>query len=302
MSIDELVKKFYAEAEKQNLHLIVGGGHSIEIARETFGLLNAFGLFKKDIDILDFGCGFGRLAIPILKELNKENRYIGIDIVPKLIAYAKKTIEINFTNAKFFLLADKNKHYEKYFDNVHLDGNTISNMQEICSNIDFIMNFSVFTHLEKKDAKKYLSEFFDILKPGGSLLISTFFINDESIGNIEKGYSQIHFSRDRKDEEGLYISDLKNKLSAVGYSESDLTTMAINLGFSIERIYYGKWCGRFSRLSFQDVIVLRKPENYNLPTGFDPNRYLMKNPDVAKSGMNPIYHYLQYGINENRKY
>lgn len=302
MLLDELINRFYTEAEKQNLHLIVGGGHSIEIANETFELLKAFGLFKKGIDILDFGCGFGRLSIPILKELDQNNKYIGVDIVPKLIDYAKKTIESNFANAKFFLLADKNKHYDQYFDGLHIGDDSISNIQEVCSSIDFIMNFSVFTHLEKKDARKYLREFFRVLKPGGNLLISTFLINDESLNNINKGYSQIYFSGDNKDEEGLYVSNVKNKLSAVGYSETDFISMAISSGFSIERMYYGKWCGRFSRLSFQDVVVLRKPEIYNLPIGFDANRYLLKNPDVAKSGMNPVYHYLQYGINEKRKY
>ena len=40
---------------------------------------------------------------------------------------------------------------------------------------------------------------------------------------------------------------------------------------------------------------------YNLEN-FDKNAYLDLNPDVAKAGVDAESHYLNYGINEGRKY
>jgi hypothetical protein len=34
---------------------------------------------------------------------------------------------------------------------------------------------------------------------------------------------------------------------------------------------------------------------------FDPERYLLANPDVAAAGVDPTTHYLQYGRHERRR-
>lgn len=39
-----------------------------------------------------------------------------------------------------------------------------------------------------------------------------------------------------------------------------------------------------------------------LPEDFDPNVYLRLHPDVKAAGVDPAKHYLEFGINENRKY
>lgn len=56
----------------------------------------------------------------------------------------------------------------------------------------------------------------------------------------------------------------------------------------------------------EDIIkfssLLRARENSTLPENFNPNRYLELNPDVLKSGMDPIAHWIKFGKNERRKY
>ena len=39
-----------------------------------------------------------------------------------------------------------------------------------------------------------------------------------------------------------------------------------------------------------------------LPKNFNAKAYLDLNPDVANDGLDPKFHYLNYGINEGRKY
>jgi hypothetical protein len=45
----------------------------------------------------------------------------------------------------------------------------------------------------------------------------------------------------------------------------------------------------------------RPPGAMPLPFGFDPVLYLAANPDVAAAKMDPLEHYLQFGIREDRK-
>jgi hypothetical protein len=45
----------------------------------------------------------------------------------------------------------------------------------------------------------------------------------------------------------------------------------------------------------------RPPGAMPLPFGFDPVLYLAANPDVAAAKMDPLEHYLQFGIHEDRK-
>ena len=43
-------------------------------------------------------------------------------------------------------------------------------------------------------------------------------------------------------------------------------------------------------------------EIFDLPSDFDPKIYLLLHEDVKESGMDPVSHYLDFGINENRPY
>ena len=43
-------------------------------------------------------------------------------------------------------------------------------------------------------------------------------------------------------------------------------------------------------------------EIFDLPSDFDPKIYLLLHEDVKEAGMDPVRHYLDFGINENRPY
>lgn len=43
-------------------------------------------------------------------------------------------------------------------------------------------------------------------------------------------------------------------------------------------------------------------EKPDLPDDFDPQAYLELNPDVANAGVDPIFHYLNFGVHEKRNY
>jgi SAM-dependent methyltransferase len=101
-------------------------------------------------NILDFGCGWGRIIRFFLKDI-EPSRLLGVDPVEEMVALCK----------------EQNRWcgFER-IPNVppsHLKANTF----------EWIYSFSVFSHLSEEMHKKLLAELSRLLKPGGLLVVTT---------------------------------------------------------------------------------------------------------------------------------
>ena len=120
---------------------------------EAMGLLELealrhFGLREHDY-LIDVGCGSGRLAKPLSGYLT--GRYLGIDVVPSLLQYAREIVgrpDWRFETAT---------------------GLTIPEADEAA---DMVCFFSVLTHLMHEQSFLYLREATRVLKPGGGIVFS----------------------------------------------------------------------------------------------------------------------------------
>lgn len=115
------------------------------VMRET---LIHHGLRKHDY-LIDVGCGSGRLAKPLAQYL--EGKYLGIDVVPELLSYARNLVQR--PDWRFELAA----------------GLTIPEQDQKANMVCF---FSVFTHLLHEESFVYLREAKRVLKPGGKIVLS----------------------------------------------------------------------------------------------------------------------------------
>lgn len=74
----------------------------------TMNFFRKFNLFNEDSVVLDWGCGIGRLAKPIIEEFNC--KVVGVDFQPNMLKYAIEYVDHpNFTainNAEFSQLPD----------------------------------------------------------------------------------------------------------------------------------------------------------------------------------------------------
>jgi len=98
--------------------------------------------------VLDFGCGWGRIARCFLKETKK---LYGSDCLPYAIQLCRDALP----NCRFYLTDP-------------LPPSPFEEMQ-----FDLIYGYSVFSHLSEEAHLAWLAEFSRILKPGGMLALTT---------------------------------------------------------------------------------------------------------------------------------
>ena len=134
-------------SEDEAVRIAVGGDF------EGFGRLLRealifHGLTTEDY-LIDVGCGSGRLAKPLAEYLH--GKYLGIDVVPGLVDYARK------------LVVRPDWRFEV------AEGLTIP---EADRQADMVCFFSVLTHLLHEESFVYLREAKRVLKPGGKIVLS----------------------------------------------------------------------------------------------------------------------------------
>jgi SAM-dependent methyltransferase len=129
------------------MHLAVGAEF------EAFGIveraiLTEHGLGPHDY-VIDVGCGSGRLAKPLAEFLR--GPYLGIDIVPDLVDYAREVVgrpDWRFEMAPGLTIPEQDDR------------------------ADMVCFFSVFTHLLHEQSYCYLRDARRVLKPGGRIVVS----------------------------------------------------------------------------------------------------------------------------------
>lgn len=103
---------------------------------------------KKNLTILDYGCGVGRYIWEIIK-INPKSKIFGLDISSTAIKIAKKKLP-----GVFFSVQNDDKKFP------------IKN-----ESVDLILAMDVLEHIF--DVQKIIHEFNRVLKPGGQIFITT---------------------------------------------------------------------------------------------------------------------------------
>ena len=118
-----------------------------EIGAIERAILEKYGLEDGQY-VIDVGCGSGRLTRCLTDFA--QLKYLGIDIVPDLVKLCRETFRDDWQ----FEVADDFKIPEE--DN----------------SADFVVAFSLFTHLLHEECYEYLKEFHRVTKPNGKIIFS----------------------------------------------------------------------------------------------------------------------------------
>jgi SAM-dependent methyltransferase len=131
------------------MELAVGRGNYETVGDAEALLMREAGLAEGHA-LIDIGCGSGRLAAALSRQFGPRISYLGIDVVPELLDYAKPRCEETYR----FLLTEG------------------FNIPASDSSADFVASFSVFTHVPATETAIYLREVHRALKPHGVTVFS----------------------------------------------------------------------------------------------------------------------------------
>jgi ubiquinone/menaquinone biosynthesis C-methylase UbiE len=121
---------------------------------------------RGDHRILDYGCGYGRVTIPLLKRQDPAGFYIGTEISKKRLALAREWItreNLDKTN----------------FDLVLSNDNSMQFLADHSINVVWVL--SVFNHMPDPELDTLLLAIARVLRPGGMLFC--YYLADNASGN-----------------------------------------------------------------------------------------------------------------------
>lgn len=131
--------------EKEAMSLAVGGDYDATGA--VLKDIVTYAGLRRGMALLDLGCGSGRLSSQLG---GLELTYLGLDVVPSLLQFARKHSPTGFD---FKISEDLN---------VPTQGGAF----------DVACAFSLFTHLRHEETFLYMCEVARVLRPGGRLVFS----------------------------------------------------------------------------------------------------------------------------------
>lgn len=284
----------------RSVNSIVGGGDPRDAGEQIVGTLGRLGLLRPGLRILDLGCGCGRAAVALAEALAGSCEYLGLDIVPGLISFCREEVSSRYPCCSFATIEGSNPHYDGYIEagdkkpgpaeDVSLDGR-----------FDLVIAFSLFTHLRRQDALDSLRAMNRWTASGGSAVLSCFLLDYSSRRQIWRRLTPVFTEvRNRfKVRAGIRVL-VEGANVAVAFDQALFTALVSRSGWDgVSSIHHGNWrC--LEGLHYQDIVVLKKEEP--LPPDFDPSDYLEANPDVARDGVNPFFHYRRHGRREGRRW
>lgn len=234
----------------------VGDGDFLAIGCEFLRHFVELGGLKPHHNVLEIGCGIGRMALPLTQFLEPPaGRYTGFDVVPAGIEWCRQNIAAAYANFEFLHLDFRNQLYNP--EGRLGDGDTALPFEG--GSIDFLFMTSVVTHLDPGYTAFYLREAARVLRPAGRLFVTAFVMDEANRTMVaaKKARPAFHLEGDGPD----YIADRAHPMAAVAFDADWFLGTARGYGLQLTRpIAFGHWSGRVAE-NFQDICVFHRSKS-----------------------------------------
>lgn len=194
-------------------HFLASGCAEVRRLVATCGLTAATRL-------LDVGCGVGRLAFGIIRELGTIERYEGVDVHVGAIAWCQGYLSRWYPCFRFTHLDVHNLRYNPAGSPISAD----FQLPFGDGSFDLVYLYSVFSHLTEPDVRQYLREFRRLLTAGGVVFLTAF---------LEEGVPSVSINP------AGYRRDWQGALHCVRYERSHFEGLVTAAGLRTVRFEYG---------------------------------------------------------------
>ena len=237
----------------ENLRVGVGPGDYYRTGEEIVATLKEIGGLNTASRVLDIGCGLGRVAFPLARELGPDGSYDGFDAARAYVDWCANGLALDPQRVRF--------HWFDIQSSVYNTAGTIVGEDLAFPWKDGAFTLSIanslFTHLSAAGTVNYLREAARTLERGGRLFATFFVLDNESLQAMADHETFPNFTDTF--EQGR-IADAGSPDAAIAFNASWLHEQFLACDFVIEIYRQGAWrdLQRKKGEMYQDVVVARK--------------------------------------------
>jgi len=235
----------------QSLHNIGPGDFQRSGANLLNDLIVHAGLQPTD-QVLDIGCGVGRIALPLADYLRSPGGYVGFDVSGRAVRACRKRFARVRPDFRF-----------EWLDILNRDYNALGAIAEAkarfpCTDgsIDLAFAASVFSHLQIDTVARYLAEAARVLKPGGRFFFTAYTLTPERRAAVEQRLTRLDLL---PWSDGSMVMDPRSPERAIAHDakafEAAVAAADLHLAGPWRR---GDWAPGGELGGWQDIWVVRK--------------------------------------------
>jgi SAM-dependent methyltransferase len=136
-------------------------------------LLRLHGRLGPRSQVMEIGCGLGRIAFPLRRLLGPEGSYTGFEVVREKVEFLERAFTPAYPRFRFVHADVRNSYYNP-------GGRlapTAYRFPADDASRDLVFAASVLTHMLPEDAAHYLRETARVLRPGARCVVSVFLLD-----------------------------------------------------------------------------------------------------------------------------
>jgi SAM-dependent methyltransferase len=221
----------------------------VEVGDTLLEDLRAYGGLRKRSQMVDIGCGYGRVAHALVRSRFLGD-YRGFDILPRHIGWCVENL-----SGRRFRFEHLDIRNDRYNPDGRYDAATVD-LQLQPGWADVILAASVFTHMWPGEVANYLKQVAPALARRGRAYLSFFLLNDSWQHMVDAGEVQEFPLPHRGDGPYRFMSP-ENPLHVIAYDQDWVEQQMVGAGLSVVSLRLGRWPGRDSDV-YQDTFVVRR--------------------------------------------
>jgi len=223
----------------------VGDGDFRAVGQQLLGNLSDHAGLDPGAQVLDIGCGNGRVAEQLAPFLREGGGYVGFDISRSGIQACRRRFALA-PHLRFEHLDVWNGEYNAQGKLAELD--TV--FPAAAGSIDLAFATSVFTHMRMAGVRRYLAESARVLKSGGRLAFTAF--------ALEPGRERSEVFDFQPFEDASAVIDQRYPERAIGHRREGLEAAVTEAGLKVVVLLRGAWAPPAEYDGGQDLFVVMK--------------------------------------------